>query len=43
MDQPCGLDSSGLGQGPIVNSSDYGNESLSSIEGREFLDYVNNH
>jgi len=32
-----GLDTSGLGQGPVAHFSKYGNEPLVSIKGREFL------
>jgi hypothetical protein len=34
----CGLDASGLGQGPVVGSSEHGNKSSGSIKGGEFLD-----
>jgi hypothetical protein len=34
----CGLDSSDLGQGPVVGSCEHGDEPLCSINCREFLD-----
>jgi len=34
----CGLDLSGLEQGPVVVSCEYGNEPSGSIKGTEFLD-----
>jgi hypothetical protein len=34
----CGLDSSGSGLGQVAGSCEYGNESLGSIKGGEFLD-----
>jgi hypothetical protein len=37
----CGLDSSGSGCGPVAGSCEHGNETLRSIKGGEFLDYLN--
>jgi len=34
----CGLDSSGSGWGPVVGSSEHGNEPVGSMKGGEFLD-----
>jgi len=34
----CGLDSSDLGQGPVIGSCEHGNKLSCSIEGGEFLD-----
>jgi hypothetical protein len=34
----CGLDMSGLGQGPLVGFCEHSNESSGSIRGREFLE-----
>jgi hypothetical protein len=34
----CGLDASSSGEGPVVDSCEYGNEPSDSIKGREFLD-----
>jgi hypothetical protein len=36
----CGLDSCGLGSGPLAGSCELGNEPLGSIKGREFFDYL---
>jgi hypothetical protein len=33
----CGLDASGLGQGPVVGSCEQGNEPSGSIKGGNFL------
>jgi hypothetical protein len=32
------LDSSGLGEGPVVGSSEYGNDYLGSVKCREYLE-----
>jgi hypothetical protein len=34
----CGLESSGLGQGPVARSCEQGNETMGSIKSGEFLD-----
>jgi hypothetical protein len=34
----CGLDASGLGQGPVTDSCDHGNEYTGSIKGENFLE-----
>jgi hypothetical protein len=39
----CGLDESGSGEGPVVGSCGNANESLGSIKGREFLDYLSDY
>jgi hypothetical protein len=36
-----GLNSSGLGKGPVAGSCEHGNEHLGFIKGREFLDQLN--
>jgi len=38
----CGLDSSGLGYRPVVDSCEDDNEPLGSIKGRKFPDSANN-
>jgi hypothetical protein len=37
------MDASGLRQGPVTGSREHGNESLGSIKGGEFLDYLSNY
>jgi hypothetical protein len=39
----CGLDSSGLGEGPLVGSCEHGTEPLGFIKGGEFLGYMSNY
>jgi len=34
----CGLDASGLGEGPVVGLCEHGNEPSGSTKGRKFLD-----
>jgi hypothetical protein len=36
----CGLISSSSGYGPVAGSSEHDNEHSSSIQGKEFLDYL---
>jgi hypothetical protein len=34
----CGLDASGLGEGPVAGCCERGNDPSGSIKGRKFLD-----
>jgi hypothetical protein len=34
------MDSSGLGQGPVLGTYEHGNEPSGSIKGRQFLDWL---
>jgi hypothetical protein len=36
----CGLDSSDIGQGPMKNSCEHGNETFCYIKGREFIHWL---
>jgi hypothetical protein len=39
----CGLDSSGCGYEPVVDSCEHGNKLSGSIKGEEFLDKLSNY
>jgi hypothetical protein len=38
-----GLDSTGMGQGPVADSCEHSTEPSSSIKGEEFLDYLSDY
>jgi hypothetical protein len=41
--EKCGLDSSGLGQGPVTDSCENGNEHSRSVEGGESFDKLSDY